>query len=193
MAKLLEGKSAVITGGGGLIGSEIAIAMAGEGVKLVINDIGARVGDSSLNKGAADKVVAKINQAGGTAIANYDSVADFAAAIENENLYVLTGNGRIHGFVAFYPRGDHLHLENVAVDPEYQGRGDGFRLIEFVEQAARKRGYDRVEAFHQCADDRKPGILPRPRVRSLRARYRGRFRADLFQEGVILKPGPLYF
>ena len=74
-------------------------------------------------------------------------VADFAAAIENENLYVLTGNGRIHGFVVFYPRGDHLHLENVAVDPEYQGRGDGFRLIEFVEQAATNAGYDRVELY----------------------------------------------
>ncbi|MDH3450647.1 MAG: GNAT family N-acetyltransferase [Gammaproteobacteria bacterium] len=74
-------------------------------------------------------------------------VADFEAAIENENLYVLTGDGRIRGFVVFYPHGDHLHLENVAVDPEYQGRGDGFRLIEFVEQAATNAGYDRVELY----------------------------------------------
>ena len=74
-------------------------------------------------------------------------VADFAAAIKNENLYVLTDDERIQGFVVFYPRGDHMHLENVAVDPEYQGSGHGFSLIEFAEQAAKSAGYDRVELY----------------------------------------------
>ena len=41
MAGMLEGKTAVVTGAGGGIGREIAIAMARAGTKVIINDVGA--------------------------------------------------------------------------------------------------------------------------------------------------------
>ena len=75
MARLLEGKVAVITGAGGGIGREHALYFAREGAKVVVNDLG---GDrSGGGKGAelAEKVVAEIKAAGGEAVANYDSVA----------------------------------------------------------------------------------------------------------------------
>ena len=80
MSNLLEGKSAVITGGGGLIGREICLALAREGVNVVVNDFGTISIGVGSNKLPADEVVDEIKRAGGVAIANYDSVADFSSA-----------------------------------------------------------------------------------------------------------------
>jgi NAD(P)-dependent dehydrogenase (short-subunit alcohol dehydrogenase family) len=76
MAKKLTGKVAVVTGAASEIGmgKEIALAMAAEGAKVVVNDIG-KDADGSW---AADRVVKEIKQAKGTAVANYDSVATMA-------------------------------------------------------------------------------------------------------------------
>jgi NAD(P)-dependent dehydrogenase (short-subunit alcohol dehydrogenase family) len=74
MAQKLVGKVAVITGGGGGIGGAIAMDMAAEGAKVVVNDFGKD--DDGSN--AADKVVKQIQKAKGTAVANYDSVATMA-------------------------------------------------------------------------------------------------------------------
>ncbi|MEK7353762.1 MAG: SDR family NAD(P)-dependent oxidoreductase [Chloroflexota bacterium] len=80
MADLLEGKCAVITGGGRGMGREIALAMASHGVKVVVNDLGGAVDGTGADRAPADEVVTGIKKAGGVAVANYDSVADFTSA-----------------------------------------------------------------------------------------------------------------
>jgi NAD(P)-dependent dehydrogenase (short-subunit alcohol dehydrogenase family) len=90
MHRLLEGKSAVITGAGRGQGREIALAMAREGITVVVNDLGGATDGTGADHAPADKVVAEIKQAGGTAIPNYDSVADFAGAQRMINACVGT-------------------------------------------------------------------------------------------------------
>jgi NAD(P)-dependent dehydrogenase (short-subunit alcohol dehydrogenase family) len=75
---MLEGKTALVTGAGRGIGRGIAVAMAVEGAKVVVNDLGASLAGDGGEAGPADKVVAEIRAAGGTAIADYGSVADAA-------------------------------------------------------------------------------------------------------------------
>jgi len=80
MGKLLEGKVVVVTGAGGGIGRDFAHAMAAQGAKVVVNDVGASVSGEGKDAGPAQKVVDEIKAGGGAAVANTDSVAEWEAA-----------------------------------------------------------------------------------------------------------------
>ena len=74
MGDRLKGKVAIVTGAGGGIGRGHTLALASEGAKIVVNDLGGAVDGSGSSSSAADKVVAEIKAAGGEAVANHDSV-----------------------------------------------------------------------------------------------------------------------
>jgi NAD(P)-dependent dehydrogenase (short-subunit alcohol dehydrogenase family) len=71
----LDGKVAAITGSGRGIGRGIALLMAKEGAKVVVNDIGASVAGEGMDKGPAQQVVDEIKKAGGQAAAHTDNIA----------------------------------------------------------------------------------------------------------------------
>ncbi len=82
MGNSVQDKVVVVTGAGGGIGREMALAMAAHGARVVVNDIGAALGGelSTENEGAAQRVVNEIKAAGGVAVASTDSVSTWASA-----------------------------------------------------------------------------------------------------------------
>jgi NAD(P)-dependent dehydrogenase (short-subunit alcohol dehydrogenase family) len=74
-----KGRVAIVTGAGGGLGRQYALALAARGAKVVVNDLGGSLDGLGLSAGAAQKVVEEICQAGGEAVANGASVTDFVA------------------------------------------------------------------------------------------------------------------
>ncbi|MAE95692.1 MAG: short-chain dehydrogenase [Deltaproteobacteria bacterium] len=70
-----DGRVAVITGAGGGLGKTYALELARRGAQVVVNDLGGAADGTGGGSSMADQVVKEISEAGGTAVANYDSVA----------------------------------------------------------------------------------------------------------------------
>ncbi|MDH6593609.1 NAD(P)-dependent dehydrogenase (short-subunit alcohol dehydrogenase family) [Variovorax sp. TBS-050B] len=74
-----KGRVAIVTGAGGGLGRQHALALAARGARVVVNDLGGAADGSGGSASAAQAVVEEIRAAGGEAIANGASVTDFAA------------------------------------------------------------------------------------------------------------------
>ena len=81
---MLEGRAVVVTGAGGGIGRDFALAMAAAGARVLVNDVGTSVKGEGRDAGPAQKVVDEINEKfgsrGDVAVANTDSVAEWESA-----------------------------------------------------------------------------------------------------------------
>ena len=77
---MVKDKVVVVTGAGGGIGRDIALAMAREGARVVVNDIGASLSGEGQDGGPAQAVVNEIKALGGEAVANTDSVSESSSA-----------------------------------------------------------------------------------------------------------------
>jgi NAD(P)-dependent dehydrogenase (short-subunit alcohol dehydrogenase family) len=70
-----DGRVAVVTGAGGGLGKTYALLLASRGASVVVNDLGGRPDGTGAGTSMADETVKEIIEAGGKAVANYDSVA----------------------------------------------------------------------------------------------------------------------
>jgi NAD(P)-dependent dehydrogenase (short-subunit alcohol dehydrogenase family) len=91
---MLEGKVVVVSGAGGGIGRDIALAMAENGARIVVNDIGASLTGSGTDARPAQQVVEQIRKSGGKAVASTDSVST-ASGAEAIVQAAITAFGRI--------------------------------------------------------------------------------------------------
>ncbi len=80
MARLCEGRIAIVTGAGRGIGREHALMLASQGAKVVVNDLGGNVDGSGGDLSPAQQVVEEIKGMGGEAVANGDSVSSWEGA-----------------------------------------------------------------------------------------------------------------
>jgi len=74
----LDGRVAIVTGGGRGIGAEVAKTFAAEGAAVVVNDLGATLDGSGTEGSPAEQVTEEIRKAGGKASANNCDVTSFA-------------------------------------------------------------------------------------------------------------------
>jgi len=80
MGNRLEGKVAIVTGGGGGIGRGVCRLLAEEGASVIVNDVGGAVDGTGTSTGPADELVSEIKENGGVAVSNYDTIATMEGA-----------------------------------------------------------------------------------------------------------------
>uniref|UniRef100_A0A669E0T8 Hydroxysteroid (17-beta) dehydrogenase 4 n=1 Tax=Oreochromis niloticus TaxID=8128 RepID=A0A669E0T8_ORENI len=104
MSLSFEGRVVLVTGAGGGLGREYALAFAERGASVIVNDLGADTKGGGKSSAAADKVVEEIRAKGGKAVANYDSVEDGEKLIQT----ALDAFGRIDLIQRVHLRGSFL-------------------------------------------------------------------------------------
>lgn len=108
--------------------------------------------------------------------------ADFALQIANGWVDVAVGEIGLVGYVVYYQRDDHVHLENVAVSPEFSGGGIGKRLIAHVELFARNAGSQAVELYTNEAMTENLAMYQRFGYREVDRRHEGGFSRVFFRK-----------
>ena len=74
-------------------------------------------------------------------------LADYQALIAQGIVYVLADEKGVRGVLVMKPQGKDMFVENVAVDPRFQGQGLGRTLMAFVEQQTRKEQLGEIRLY----------------------------------------------
>ncbi|WP_312145286.1 MULTISPECIES: SDR family oxidoreductase [Stutzerimonas stutzeri subgroup] len=139
-----EDKVVIVTGAGGGLGRAHALLFARHGAKVVVNDLGGSTQGEGANSSAADRVVEEIRQAGGTAVANHDSVTDGDRIVQQ----ALDSFGRIDVVVnnAGILRDKTFHkMEDADWDLVYRVHVEGaYKVTRAAWPHMREQNYGRV-------------------------------------------------
>jgi ribosomal protein S18 acetylase RimI-like enzyme len=72
---------------------------------------------------------------------------DYSEVVQQYLAFVAEVRGQIAGVLVLIRKDNSVLLDNVAVDPDHQGRGLGRRLIEFAESEARNQGFAQLDLY----------------------------------------------
>lgn len=72
---------------------------------------------------------------------------DYAEIISKHQAYVAELEERLAGIIVLIKAGNGILLDNIAVDPTFQGQGIGGKLLAFAEDRARQQGYQKLELY----------------------------------------------
>ena len=86
--------------------------------------------------------------------------ADYGRLIADGLVQVLEADGRIAGLIVLIDGSGHLLVENVAVDPAFQGRGLGRRLMALAEAEASARGFSELRLYTNEAMTENLALYP---------------------------------
>lgn len=146
VSQRLKGKVAIVTGAGNGVGKAIALLLAEQGARVVVNDLGTSARGDGASSEAADAVVAEITAAAGEAVANYDSVADKDGCA---NLVKTAEDAFGPVDILFANAGAVLPGSIESTDEQYQKLmdlflGQKFWLSRLVVPGMVQRGYGRI-------------------------------------------------
>jgi NAD(P)-dependent dehydrogenase (short-subunit alcohol dehydrogenase family) len=139
-----EDKVVIVTGAGGGLGRAHALLFARHGARVVVNDLGGSTHGEGANASAADRVVAEIREAGGTAVASHDSVTDgdriVQAALDHfGRVDVVVNNAGILRDKTFHK------MEDADWDLVYKVHVEGaYKVTRAAWPHLREQGYGRV-------------------------------------------------
>jgi len=74
-------------------------------------------------------------------------LADYQALLAQGVVYVLANEEGVRGVLVMMPQGRSMFVENIAVEPRFQGLGLGRTLMAYVEQQARKEQLDEIRLY----------------------------------------------
>ncbi|WP_137888697.1 SDR family oxidoreductase [Pseudomonas sp. 2FE] len=139
-----EDKVVIVTGAGGGLGRAHALLFAKHGAKVLVNDLGGSTHGEGASASAADRVVAEIREAGGTAVANHDSVTDGEKIVQ----HALDAFGRLDVVVnnAGILRDKTFHkMEDADWDLVYKVHVEGaYKVTRAAWPHLREQNYGRV-------------------------------------------------
>ncbi|NIX77129.1 GNAT family N-acetyltransferase [Microvirga sp. c23x22] len=118
-------------------------------------------------------------------------VADFASQIAASQVYLATDDGdNVQGFIVFFPREDHMFLENIAVQPAATGRGIGKSLIAFCEDEARRLSLGTVHLYTNEKMTDNLSMYPYLGYREVERRTEDGFKRVFFEKHLGCSDGP---
>ena len=146
MAKELrfDDKVVIVTGAGNGLGKAHALLFGARGAKVVVNDLGGSMHGGGKSSKSADEVVAAIKEAGGEAVANYDSVEDGDKIVQTAldtygRIDVVVNNAGILRDISFHK----MSVEDW--DLIYRVHVNGsFRVTHAAWNHMRDQGYGRI-------------------------------------------------
>jgi NAD(P)-dependent dehydrogenase (short-subunit alcohol dehydrogenase family) len=163
----MTGQVTIVTGAGRGLGRLYALELAARGAHVVVNDVGSAVDGSGSDPTVADSVVTEIEQAGGDAVASYDSVetpegggAIVATAVERfGRLDALVSNAGIFGTRPFedLTPSEWRRMLQVHVDGGFHVAQPAYRVMKaqgygrFVFIASSAGLFGQPEAAHYAA------------------------------------------
>ncbi len=108
--------------------------------------------------------------------------ADYVSLVEAGQVDVLELENAILGVLVSFPKEDHYFVENVAVSPSLQGKGQGRALLDFAEEKVRVLGLDEIRLYTNAAMHENITYYPRLGYEEV-----GRHNEDGFQRVFFMK------
>ena len=99
---------------------------------------------------------------------------DYDRVIRLHSVYVAESSHRLAGFVVLIREQAELLLDNIAIHPDFQGRGIGSELMHFAETWARNAHYPAIDLYtHECMTENLTIYLKRGYVETDRREVKG--------------------
>lgn len=115
-------------------------------------------------------------------------LADFETHLARGELFIALCGGDVAGYIVLYRRGDHLHIENVAVHPVHQGSGIGRTLLDFAEKTALDKDLFAIELYTNAKMTENLALYPHLGYEETARRTEDGFDRVFFRKALTAKP-----